>query len=189
MARPREFDTDETLARAMDVFWKGGYGETKLPDLLKGMRLTRGSLYKAFKDKKSLFLLVLRNYDEEAVTGAVTLLTDSSRNGWERIFAVFDSITETVARGDRRGCLLCSAIAGPASYDNDIAAFAKASLDRMRVAFVQALRDTHHADQAESIAQLLVAQYVGLRILSRSNVSAETIRQNVAAMKFLAKES
>jgi len=185
MARPREFDTDETLAKAMDVFWEAGYGEAKLPDLLNGMNLTRGSLYKAFKDKKSLFLQVLANYDDQAVSGAVTLLTSPEQDGWDRIFAVFDSIVATVETGDRRGCLLWSAVAGPATYDSDIAAFARKSLDRMRVGFRQAVLESQHPNDAEGTAHFLVTQYVGLRIMSRADISAATIKQNVAALRTL----
>ena len=185
MARPREFDTDETLARAMDVFWKTGYDEAKLPDLLAGMNLSRGSLYKAFKDKKSLFLLVLDHYDEQAVSGAVTLLTQSKQDGWARIFSIFEMIEQTVDAGDRRGCLLCSAIAGPASHDAEIAAFANKSLDRMRVAFEQAITESDNPRNAASLAHLLVTQYVGLRIMSRTSVSTGIIKKNVNALKNL----
>ncbi len=185
MARPREFNTDATLAKAMDVFWRTGYGETKLPDLLNGMNLSRGSLYKAFKDKKSLFLQVLANYDDQAVSDAVTLLTNADQDGWDRIFAVFDSIVETVESGDRRGCLLCSAVAGPATYDSDIAAFARKSLDRMRVGFQQAVLESQRSDDAEGMAHFLVTHYVGLRIMSRADVSATVIRRNVAALRTL----
>jgi len=185
MARPREFDTNATLTKAMNVFWEAGYSEAKLPDLLTGMNLTRGSLYKAFKDKKSLFLLVLNNYDEDAVSGAVAMLTDPQTGGWDRIFAVFDSIVDAVESGDHRGCLLCTAIAGPACFDSDIAAFANKSLDRMRKAFEQAVRDSSEFDNAENTARFLITQYVGMRILSRSGASAAVLRQNVEALRSL----
>ena len=189
MARPREFDTDETLARAMDVFWEAGYAEAKLPDLLAGMNLSRGSLYKAFKDKKSLFLLVLDQYDEQAVSAAITLLTESRRDGWERVFSIFEMIEKAVDGGDRRGCLLCSAIAGPASYDGGIAAFANKSLDRMRVAFEQAITDSANPRDAANLAHFLVTQYVGLRIMSRTSVSPALIKKNVKALKNLVRAS
>jgi len=149
------------------------------------MNLTRGSLYKAFKDKKSLFLLVLAKYDDQAVTGAVALLTKPDRDGWERIFAIFESIVDTVKTGDRRGCLLCSAIAGPATYDRDIAAFARKSLERMRAAFQQAVLESQRPDDAEGMAHFLVSQYVGLRIMSRTDVSTATVKQNVTALRNL----
>ena len=78
MARPRSFDTDVAVEKAMQVFWTHGYEGASLPDLLEGMGLTRGSLYKAFTDKKSLFLKVLEHYEGKAVQSGVALLTDSA---------------------------------------------------------------------------------------------------------------
>ncbi len=62
MARPREFDTDEALNAAMLAFWERGYEATSTQDLLDAMGLSKGSLYKAFGDKHSLFLIALQNY-------------------------------------------------------------------------------------------------------------------------------
>ena len=47
MARPREFEIDDALQDAMAVFWRKGYDGASLPDLLDGMGIARGSLYKA----------------------------------------------------------------------------------------------------------------------------------------------
>lgn len=185
MARPREFDIDTALAKAMDVFWEHGYGDASLPDLLKGMNLTRGSLYKAFKDKKSLYLLVLSNYDEQAVSGAVALLTDQDLPGWDRIIMLFESIITRVNAGDRRGCLLCSALAGPASYDADFAGPAVESLERMRKAFATALKATDLSSEAVRLSHVLVTQYVGLQIMSQTSMPASTLQQNVDALKGL----
>lgn len=183
MARPREFDTEDALARALDVYWERGYSDATMPELLDGMGLSRGSLYKAFKDKKSLYLLVLTIYDEQTVSDAIVLLTEPQLDGRDRILALFDSIASTVEAGDRRGCLLCSAVAGPASYDADIATLAARSLARLRRAFQAALEASEIDSDAEPLAQFLVTQYIGLRILSRTNISASSIRQNVQALR------
>ncbi len=182
MARPRNFDTDTAIIKAMDVFWDHGYENATLPDLLKGMGLTRGSLYKAFKDKKSLFLIVLDRYDQGAVAEAVTLLTDNNiPDGWDRIMTLFDSISEAVGNDDRRGCLLCSAAAGPASYDKEIGAAVNEALEQMRVAFQIALGESGGLD----LANLLVTQYVGLRVLSRSQVPASVVAKSVEELRQL----
>src|ERR1700744_5894418 len=65
--RPRSFDADAAVERAMGVFWSRGYHATALPDLLRATRLSRGSLYAAFGDKYSLFLLALDRYIADAV--------------------------------------------------------------------------------------------------------------------------
>ncbi|MEP2639865.1 MULTISPECIES: TetR/AcrR family transcriptional regulator [Rhodobacterales] len=186
MARPREFDTDEALAKAMDVFWEHGYADATLPDLLAGMNLTRGSLYKAFNDKKALYMRVLSRYDAQVVSGAVALLVDDDQEGWARIFQVFDSIEEAVRSGDQRGCLLCSAIAGPAAYDSDIETMATKSLERMLVGFETALADVVPPTMSNALAHHLVAQYVGMRVIARKDGALDTLGKSTAALKHIA---
>ena len=60
--RPREFDIDEAVADAIEVFRARGYHGTSVQDLTEGTGLARGSLYKAFHDKRSLFLAALDHY-------------------------------------------------------------------------------------------------------------------------------
>jgi TetR/AcrR family transcriptional repressor of nem operon len=62
VARPREFDEDEAIADALQAFWKHGYASTSIPDLIAATDLERGSIYKAFGDKHSLFERALDSY-------------------------------------------------------------------------------------------------------------------------------
>ncbi|SFB61808.1 transcriptional regulator, TetR family [Rhizobium sp. NFR07] len=56
MARPREFDRDAALERAMQVFWAKGFASTSTDDLREAMGIGRQSLYGAFGDKRTLYL-------------------------------------------------------------------------------------------------------------------------------------
>lgn len=176
MARPREFDTTEAVEKAMQVFWQHGYEDASLPELLDGMGLTRGSLYKAFRDKKNLFLLVLDRYETAAVDSAVSLLTNPEiPNGADRILLLFKGIVTAVEKGDHRGCLLCTAAAASAANDPDIAAAVHGGLAKMQAAFLAALREApalSHLDQARrlQLADTLLTQYFGLRMLARSRL-------------------
>ena len=191
MARPREFDLDAAVDRAMEVFWANGYEGSSLPDLLDGIGITRGSLYKAFNDKRSLFLLVLSRYEEQAITSAVEHLTNQSvADGWVRVKTLFTGVIATVKKGDRRGCLLCSAAAGPASDDPDIAKLVHQSLDRMRRAFEKALVDSpRHSSltdvEVRSVADALVVQYIGLRTMARSQAPFVSLERSVKGLEHL----
>ncbi len=62
MGRPREFDLEQALDRAMEVFWRQGYEATSLADLTAAMKIGKPSLYAAFGNKEQLFRRVLERY-------------------------------------------------------------------------------------------------------------------------------
>jgi AcrR family transcriptional regulator len=63
MGRPREFDVEEALDGALDLFWRKGYEGTSLSDLTEAMGITRPSLYATFGNKEELFRKALDRYD------------------------------------------------------------------------------------------------------------------------------
>jgi TetR/AcrR family transcriptional repressor of nem operon len=169
----------------MQVFWQRGYDDASLPDLLNGMGLTRGSLYKAFKDKKTLFLLVLERYEAEEIDAGVAMLTDASvPDGRERVLALFAAVADAAAQADHRGCLLCTAASGAAVEDQDIAAAVHRGLAKLQGALETALSETpsladHTADARQALAGALLTQYVGLRTLGRSRLPLGIVTQSV----------
>src|ERR1700758_1121222 len=60
--RPREFDMNAALDKAIRVFREQGYNATSIEDLTAAMGLASGSIYKAFKDKRAVFLAALDRY-------------------------------------------------------------------------------------------------------------------------------
>lgn len=188
MARPREFEIDDALHDAMNVFWERGYDGASLPDLLNGMRIARGSLYKAFGDKKRLFLKVLALYERDVLQPAIDLLRNPHpRDKGPPIKQLFSSVLETARRGDRRGCLMCNSAAGPAAEDTDIARVVATMLKRLTEAFVIALKREENKSASNKSdyrrrAQLLTTSYVGLRVLIRSGAPIASLEQAVASL-------
>lgn len=192
MARPREFDTDQAIQKAMNVFWRLGYEGATLPDLLTEMGLTRGSLYKAFTDKKTLFLIVLDRYEQQIVAAAVALLSDHDTvDGWDRISKLFDQVADEFNHENRLGCLVCSSAAGPATYDTEIATVVNRCLDKLRAAFRIAL-DASRAHVSlspqarQTLAMLLTTQYVGMRVIARAKRPIVGYHDSVASIQHLA---
>jgi len=62
--RPREFDVDEALEKALTVFWRRGFEGTSISDLTEAIGINRPSLYAAFGNKETLFRLALDRYVE-----------------------------------------------------------------------------------------------------------------------------
>ena len=101
LGRPRGFDADRALDRALAIFWRDGYEGASLPALTKAMGINRPSLYAAFGNKEALFRKALARYDrgpaaytykalkkptargvvEAMLKGIVTLLTKPEHPG------------------------------------------------------------------------------------------------------------
>jgi AcrR family transcriptional regulator len=64
MAGIKQFDEEETLERAMHVFWQRGYASTSMQDLAQATGVLRGSLYNAYGDRQSIFLLAFARYKQ-----------------------------------------------------------------------------------------------------------------------------
>ena len=181
MARPREFDLDEALERAMNVFWAKGYEGASLQDLLEAMNIARGSLYKAFQDKRSIYLAALDLYDRVEIQRAVDVLGDKSAgDGATRIRRFLEAARGAVVRRDRRGCFACNAAVDQAPADADVQAKVLAMVKRMERAVASALSDSAPAGRwpAKRRAQTaltLTNAYVGLRVLARSGYSTEDL--------------
>src|SRR5260370_27802311 len=66
LGRPRGFDADRALDRALAVFWRNGYEGASLPTLTKAMGINRPSLYAAFGNKEALFRKAVDRYERGA---------------------------------------------------------------------------------------------------------------------------
>jgi AcrR family transcriptional regulator len=101
--RPREFDIERALERAMELFWRQGYEGTSIADLTRELGLTRPSLYAAFESKEALFLRSLDRYEARAGYRQAAL-TASTTNAYAR--ALLEGAADL--HGDSRnppGCL------------------------------------------------------------------------------------
>lgn len=177
MARPREFDPEEAMDRAMGLFWDVGYEEASLSELLAAMEITKGSFYKAFQDKQSIYLASLDRYNDKVVSGTVAYLGDPANgSGRERILGLFAKVADTVAKdGDRLGCFLCNALIDKAAEGGEAETKLQAMVHRLENAFYKALSDDRPADDSRTreTARGILSAYFGLRVLGRAGLSGE----------------
>src|SRR5215470_3064206 len=105
MGRPREFDVDQALERALQVFWRKGYEGASLPDLTEAMGINRPSLYAAFGNKEGLFRAVVERYVEGAASCVRQALEQSTARAVAEalLAATIDVVTDSK---NPRGCLL-----------------------------------------------------------------------------------
>src|SRR6202030_2586218 len=105
LGRPRAFDADKALDRALEVFWRKGYEGTAMSDLTKAMRINRPSIYAAFGNKEELFRKVLDRYAEGPASYVQRALAEpTAKRAVEGLLLAAAEIP-TDGRGPR-GCLL-----------------------------------------------------------------------------------
>src|SRR5262249_55586187 len=168
MARPREFDPGEALARAMDAFWAKGFEGTSLADLMAATGLNKASRYAAFGDKRRLYLAAVERYERDGIDQTIARLREAADPA-ATIAAVFDGVIAAAARGDRRGCLLCNASIDRAPYDPAVERRVLSALARLQRAITGALRRADPQAPSAAIAARashLLATYMGLRTIA-----------------------
>ena len=118
MAGIKQFNEEETLERAMHVFWRRGYASTSMQDLAQATGVLRGSLYNAYGDKQSIFLLAFARYKQRYLAAVREhMRADDPVLALRNFFAyVIASMSEPIPpHGDTpssstRGCLTLSLI-------------------------------------------------------------------------------
>jgi TetR/AcrR family transcriptional regulator, transcriptional repressor for nem operon len=190
--RPREFDIDAAVADAIEVFRAHGYHGTSVEDLAEGTGLTKGSLYKAFHDKRSLFLAALDHYTAASLqrVGDTLAQPGSAR----------EAIRETLMGYARRasasqgaqGCLITSAAMEMMPADEEASALIKRMFRRMQDLFAAAVIRGQAAGEIprdydeRAIARFLLNTVQGLRVLGKTGPSeAETTEIVDVALRVL----
>ena len=106
MARPKAFNEEEVLDKAVAVFWAKGYEATSMQDLVDAMGIQRGSLYATFGSKQQLFLQSLERYGKVVVKQFLDIL-ESKPSAVESIELFFAQLVEhLLTAGPLRSCLV-----------------------------------------------------------------------------------
>jgi TetR/AcrR family transcriptional regulator, transcriptional repressor for nem operon len=190
--RPREFDLDEAAEAAMQVFWSYGYNGTSLPDLIEGTGLSRGSLYKAFGDKRGLFLAALDIYIARARERVSATLqgTGSAKEAIHQALLRYAQIASGAT--GQRGCPLVATATEMVSHDAEIAERVRSMFDWLQDAFARAIERGQAegeiaADQdSQTLARLLLCLTQGMRAVGKTGPAKKDMVAVVdAAMRIL----
>ena len=172
MARPREFEADTVLDRAMRIFWSRGYEATSVQDLVDRMGIQRGSLYATFGDKHRLFLAAIDRYDRQ-VTATLLRALDEPASGMEGIHRFFRLKIDWAVAADRpRGCLVTNSATELATRDRRTATRVGAALKKIEAAFYRAVVRAQKADEIDpardprALARFLTSSAQGLSVMA-----------------------
>ncbi|WP_112677331.1 TetR/AcrR family transcriptional regulator [Micromonospora saelicesensis] len=180
--RPRGFDADEALERAVEVFWRQGYEGASVSDLSEAMGINKPSLYAAFGSKEELFRKAVALYAEKDMGYARDAFAQPT--AYEVVATLLRENVVAVTRTDRpAGCLSIQGGTSCSTENAPIAGFLAASrlggegalADRLARAVAEGDLPAH-ADPV-ALARFVMIVTEGQAVHAAAGVSREDLRQ------------
>ena len=172
--RPRNFDPDAALDRALEVFWRHGFQAASLTDLTAAMGLSKPSLYAAFGDKESLYLKALERYVALQIQHAAIFDTEPDvRQALEKFLRTMATLLADPTLPC--GCLVvngmadCGMVSTPPAIEQALRQAVQGSAARLHRQFIRAQRDGQLAPNinASDLAAFFTSLLAGLGILAK----------------------
>ena len=185
MARHKEFDSDEALHKAMEVFWSRGYEAASIQELVKHMGINRQSLYDTFGDKHSLYLQTLDCYREVEGRRMFELL---GRPGSVKktLRLLFEGVIErALCDQQRRGCFMGNAMSELAGRCTETAARTCSNMTTTEEAFYRALLrgrkegELKRVRDLRAVARFLCSSMQGLVLTAKAIQDRKTLEDVV----------
>ena len=182
MARSKEFDPEQALSKAMNLFWRVGYENASLEALMREMGVAKQSLYDTFGDKRSLYLKALAHY-RDLTNGEMQRMLSaipSVKDGFAKL--LYGMAAETREQHER-GCLLLSANLQRNPQDAVIRDFLQDNQARVEAIFGQALQRAQKQEELSpqedpaALARFFVVTIQGMRAMARLKSDRKALEQ------------
>jgi AcrR family transcriptional regulator len=185
--RPRAYEPDVALAKALDLFRKDGFAGTSLDDLSAATGMNRPSLYGAFGDKRELFIKSYQRYRDEARVAMADIFR-SEQPIRERLARIYSIALDIYFGGstEPRGCFTVMTAGSEAVFDPEIRGMVQDALVGLDKAFAGCFRLAREKgelpDSAEPVvlAQLASATLHSIAIRSRAGLPRKDLEAIVA---------
>lgn len=185
MARPRTFDREDVLDKALETFWKQGYAATSVQDLVDATGVNRASLYNTFGGKHELFVEVLERYQVRWIDFIVETLqqTSSAADGVRNVFE--RAIKRPGPISDACGCLMTNTATELANRDEVCAEKVRSAFQRIEQAFKDTLErgqqqgEISPAKDTRALARFLTSNLQGLRVMAQADPNASALQDIV----------
>jgi TetR/AcrR family transcriptional repressor of nem operon len=184
MARPKEFDQEKALRKAIRLFSQQGFAATSTDDLMRVMGIGRQSMYDTFGDKRALFLKALDLY----VTESVHSINAELQRPGPALSAVQNALAIFAERNDLSsadGCMGLNAISEFGQRDADVTRITRNAARMQRQALMHVLTRAKKQDELDSDADLdsmadfFESTLAGIRMAAKAGKSRQALR-NVA---------
>jgi TetR/AcrR family transcriptional regulator, transcriptional repressor for nem operon len=188
MPRKIEFDYAQALDRATHLFWKKGYSNTSLRDLLKTMGIGEGSFYNTVKSKKHLYLECLKHYNATVSRRRLNALLskDSVKEGIRAFFkTVLDELDDPRTP---RVCLLARSLSGDVLEERELRKPVLTDMKAFYGAFSERLQRAKEHDElpkdfdVDVAAQVIVTYLQGLFRVIRVLQSRAQVERQIEAL-------
>lgn len=184
--RPRTFDPDEALCRALMVFWERGYEGASMTALQEATGLTAPQLYRAFESKERLFERAVRLYQDEygfGIRDGVPLA--------EAVVEYLDRAAREFTAEPGRGCLVSTGLLATGQDAKAAAAICRAERDRalagLRQRIIDAIRqrELSESTDAEGLSRSIGALIQGMSVQARDGATYEDLAHIVTTARAL----
>lgn len=183
MARQKEFDVELALDNAMQLFWKKGYEQTSLNDLLDAMGIGRASFYNAFNDKHTLFIKALTRYLKMANEQFMVVKLTEMDSPYAGIKAIFYEEIDFLAQDDnQKGCMMVNCEIELMHNDDEAKTLIIESLGKVETALADAITRAIDADEiaptyaVDDLVAFLLNSMRGIKALARHNNNRRELR-------------
>jgi TetR/AcrR family transcriptional repressor of nem operon len=180
----KQFDREEVLRKAMELFWSQGYEATGMAELTEYMGIGRQSLYDTFGDKRSLLLAALKQYVESEIRPMVTMLKSpgSPMGNFRELLGRWSQMAR-----DGSGCMVGNCLAEFGSKDDEIARLLDHYLRMMEDAFTSTFERAKEAGElrpevnSRDLARTILAMGQGTALLTKVRRDPALVRSVVDA--------
>jgi AcrR family transcriptional regulator len=182
MARPKEFDQEKAIRKAIRLFSQKGFAAASTDELMRVMNIGRQSMYDSFGDKRTLFLKALEMY----VTESVQSINAELEKAGSPLGAVQDAIVTFAERGDlssAEGCMGLNAINEFGQRDTDVTRITRNAARTQRQTLMRVLARAKKQGELSSDVDLdVTADYfestlAGIRMAAKAGKSRHTLRK------------
>lgn len=184
MPRKPNYDREDLITRARDLFWQRGWAGTSLKDLEKELNMKPGSFYAAFGSKDALFALALEKYSSDGVARITAL---AQERGPLQALQLFPALMIENREAPAKACMLSKTLLELQAHAHPLAEKANQHLQKMEALFADLFAQAQATGDitAGTDPQLLACKYqsdlLGLRVTAeRDGVNASAIATQIA---------
>jgi TetR/AcrR family transcriptional regulator, transcriptional repressor for nem operon len=181
MPRPKDFDRDEALQKAIGVFCEKGYAASSTDELMRAMKISRQSMYDTFGHKRQLYLEAFRRYVSDSISQQIGYLEKSSSPlaGIEQMLLAFATRTQP---DGIVGCMGVNAICEFGRSDPEVTSLGDTESIRLTAALERVLRQAKRKKEISKTlkesagAQFLRATLSGMKVAAKAGADAQALK-------------